>query len=150
MDYSAVNMLAKELVALLKEEYSFYQSLYIMLDKQKDLVKYNKDEHLLDSFAEIERCYGRVRQSEEKITALRNKAPQVYKMASVMPEVKKIVNSIVTLVRKNMSLVSDSEAYMTKRYERLRSELSELKNCDKILQYVSEGKPAPQFVDGKK
>lgn len=150
MDYSAVNMLAKELVTLLKEEYSFYQSLYIMLDKQKDLVKYNKDEHLLDSFAEIERCYGRVQQSEQKISALRSKDSQVYKMASVMPEVKKIVNSIVTLVKKNMVLVSDSEAYMTKRYERLRSELSELKNCDKILQYVSEGKPAPQFVDGKK
>lgn len=149
MDYSAVNMLAKELVALLKEEYSFYQSLYIMLDKQKDLVRYNKDEHLLDSFAEIERCYSRVRQSDEKIAALRDRDHQVYKMASVMPEVKKIVNSIVTLVRKNITLVSDSEAYMTKRYERLRSELCQLKNSDKILQYVSEGKPAPQFIDGK-
>ena len=149
MDYNAVNQLARELIHLLKEEYSFYQSLYVLLDKQKDNIQYNKDERLLDAYAEIERCYSRVRQSEERIAALRNRNEDMFKMAAVMPEVKKLVNNIVTLVTKNMNLVADCEAYMTNRYERLKTELGELKSSDKILQYISEAKPAATIVDGQ-
>jgi hypothetical protein len=66
-----------------------------------------------------------------------------------MPEVKKIVNSIVTLVKKNLSLVSECESYLKGRCERIKTELGELKNSEKILQYLRNADPSPQFVDGK-
>jgi ATP-dependent Lon protease len=124
LDYNAISRLERELVFILKEEYSFYQSLYITMDKQRDSIKFNRDEHLLDLFAEIERCHRRIR-------------------------IKKLVNSLATMVKKNMTLVSESEEYLRERYERIREELGELKNSHKILQYVSDGDPSPQFVDGK-
>jgi hypothetical protein len=74
----------------------------------------------------------------------------LFKQASNLPEIKKIVNSIVTLIKKNMSVVAENESYLTDRYERIRSELDSLKNSQKILQYFREGDPSPQFVDGKK
>lgn len=147
---NAITQLERELVFVLKEEYSFYQSLYIMLDKQRDLIKYNKDEHLLDLFAEIERCRRRVAKSEEKLTAINSDNPRLFKLAAVQPEVKKISNSIATLIKKNMGLVNECRDYMQERYERIKSELGKLRNSHKILQYLNEPTPTPQFVDGKK
>jgi hypothetical protein len=150
MNYQELSQLQRELVFLLKEEYSFYQSLYITLDKQRELIKYDRDGRLLDLFAEIERCHQRIKQSEAKVAALKDKNPKLFKQASNLPEIKKIVNSIVTLIKKNMSVVAENESYLTDRYERIRSELDSLKNSQKILQYFREGDPSPQFVDGKK
>ncbi len=149
MDYDSLKQLEQELIFVLKEEYSFYQSLYIMLDKQRDSIKYNSDEHLLDLFVEIVRCHTRIKKSEEKIALLKERNPQVFKMAAVLPEVKRIVNSIVTLVKKNMNLVSECESYLKGRYERIKAELGELRNSQKILQYLRDVDPSPQFVDGK-
>jgi hypothetical protein len=149
MDYDTLKQLERELVTVLKEEYSFYQSLYILLDRQRDLIKYNSDDRLLDLFVEIERCHARIKQSEEKIAALKNRNPEAFKMAAMLPEAKKIVNSIVTLVKKNMNLVAECDDYLKGRYDRIKAELGELKNSQKILQYLRDVQPAPQFVDRK-
>lgn len=149
MDGISVSHLQRELVFVLKEEYSFYQSLYIMLDKQRDMIKFNRDERLVDLFAEIERCHQRIRQSDQKIAALKKRHPQIFERISALPEVKKIVNSIVTLIKKNMGVVTENEGYLTERYERIKSELQSLKNSQKIMQYFKSSSPQPQFVDGK-
>jgi hypothetical protein len=149
VDYNAISRLERELVFVLKEEYSFYQSLYITMDKQRDSIKFNRDEHLLDLFAEIERCHRRIKKSEDKVGLLKAKHPQMFRVAAAKPEVKKLVNSIATMVKKNMNLVSESEEYLRDRYERIRSELGELKNSHKILQYMSDGEQSPQFINGK-
>ena len=149
MNPNVISQLEQEILRILKDEYSFYQSLYILLDRQRDSIRYKKDEHLLDLYAEIERCKQRIRESEEKISALRNGNPQVFRVAAVHPQVKKLVNSIVTLVKKNMNVVAENEEYLTDRYERIKAELGELKNSHKILQYMRDVNPWPQFVDGK-
>ena len=86
---------------------------------------------------------------EEKIAALKQRHPQAFQMAVGLPEVKKVVNSITTLVKKNLALVTECEGYLRGRYERIRFELGELRNSDKILQYVRDADPSPHFVDGK-
>lgn len=149
IDYNAISRLERELIFVLKEEYSFYQSLYITMDKQRDSIKFNRDENLLDLFAEIERCHLRIKKSENKVAMLKEKHPQMFRVAAAKPEVKKLVNSIATMVKKNMTLVTESEEYLSERYERIKSELGELKNSHKILQYMSDGEKSPQFVDGK-
>ena len=149
MDYDKLKQLERELVVVLKEEYSFYQSLYILLDKQRDQIKFDNDDRLLDLFVEIERCHRRIKLSEEKIADLKNRNLEAFTMAALLPEVKKIVNSIVTLIKKNMSLVAECEEYLKGRYDRIKAELGELKNSQQILQYLREAEPAPQFVDRK-
>lgn len=150
MNQNAITVLEKELVTILKEEYTFYQSLYIVLDKQRDAIKYNQDEHLLDMYSEIERCQRRIRESEEKIEALKDRDERLFKLATVNPEIKRLVTSIVTLVRKTVGLIQSNEKFLRGRHERIRQELEELKNSRKILQYMSEGDPKPQFVDDRK
>jgi len=150
MNQNVINQLEQEILQILKDEYSFYQSLYILLDRQRDSIRYKKDEHLLDLYAEIERCKQRIRESEDKISALRTRDPNTFRVAAVHPNVKKLVNSIVTLVKKNMTLVAENEEYLKGRYERIKRELGELKNSEKILQYVRNADGSPQFVDGKR
>ena len=150
MNQNVISQLEQEILQILKDEYSFYQSLYILLDRQRDSIRYKKDEHLLDLYAEIERCKQRIRESEEKISDLRTRDPNTFRVASVHPNVKKLVNSIVTLVKKNMNLVAENEEYLKGRYERIKRELGELRNSEKILQYVRHADDTPQFVDGKK
>lgn len=148
-NHNAISQLEKELLAVLKEEYSFYQSLYVLLDKQRDMIKFDKDEKLLDLFAEIERCHLRIKKSEEKIESLKEKHPRLFKMAAIAPDVRKVVNGIVTLVKKSVALVAENEEYMKSRYERIKTELNELKHSDKIMRYIQTEVPSAQFVDGK-
>lgn len=149
MAENAISQLEKDLLKILNDEYSFYQSLYILLDKQRDLIKYDKEEHLLDLFTEIERCHARIRESEQKVAALRDRQPAAFRVAAVHPEVKKLVNCIVTLVKKNIALVQENEGYARERHDRIRQELENLKNSGKILNYLQETDPLPQFVNGK-
>ncbi len=149
MEQNAITQLERELIFVLKEEYSFYQSLYVMLDKQRDLIKYDKDEHLLDLFAEIERCKQRILKSENKIEAMKNKNPRLFQLASAQPDVRKTARNIATLVTKNVNLVNECQEYMQDRYDRIKTELDALKSSQKILQYMAEEDPSPQFIDGK-
>ncbi|MEW6413015.1 MAG: hypothetical protein AB1483_11180 [Candidatus Zixiibacteriota bacterium] len=146
---NAISQLEKELVAILKEEYSFYQALYVMLDKQRDFIKFENDGKLLDLFAEIERCHMRIKKSEEKLEAIKTKHPKLFKLAVIAPDVRKIVNGIVTLIKKSSALVEENEEYVRSRHDRLRTELGELKNSHKILQYIQNEAPSAQFVDSK-
>jgi hypothetical protein len=139
----------RQLHTLLQQEYTFYQSLYILLDKQRDFIKYEKDDHLLDLFAEIERCQRRIKDSEEKIAAMQTRDSKRFVAAAVNPDIKKLVNSITTLVKKNIEVVNDNEAYVRSRRDRIKGELDDLRTSAKIMQYFGSPESTPLYVDGK-
>ncbi len=149
MEYNAISNLEQELLRVLKEEYSFYQSLYILIDKQKDLIKYEKEEKLLDIYTEIERCQKRIVESEKKIGALKQGNPKLFQLAATAPEVKKVAQSIATLIRKNINLVKENEEYATGKYLRVKEELQALQKSTKIVRYIKDTDVSPQFVDKK-
>ncbi|MCH7879075.1 MAG: flagellar export chaperone FlgN [candidate division Zixibacteria bacterium] len=149
MRINEITELERELLSALKEEYSFYQSLYILIDRQRDIIKFEKDEKLLDLFTEIERCHVRLKQSEEKIVFMREKNTKLFPLAATAPEVRKVVTSIITLIRKNMNIVKENEEYLRERHDRVRSELDSLQNSSKIMKYLRETPQTAQFVDSK-
>lgn len=139
----------KQIQSLLQEEYSFYQTLYILLDKQRDYIKYEKDDHLLDLYAEIERCQKRIKDSEDKIAALRQHDPARFAAMLTNADVKKLVNSIATLLKKNIEVINDNDHLVRERHDRIKSELDDLRRSAKIMQYFGTGEPSAQFIDGK-
>ena len=146
---NSITRLEQEIIAILRTEYSFYQSLYILLDKQRDIIKYDKEENLLDLFSEIERCQNRIKESERKITILREQNQKMFRVAAAHPDAKKLMNSIVTIIRKNLKLVHDNESYAVDRHHQIQVELEELQNSEKILQYVNNAESSSMFLDGK-
>lgn len=149
MEYNAISGLEKELVRVLKEEYSFYQSFYIIIDKQRDLLKFEKEEKLLDIYTEVEKCRKRILESEEKISAMRKDNPKLFHLAVSAPDVRKLAQSIATLIQKNVDLVRDNESYASSRYNRIKEELDKLRNATKVVKYLNESEVPPQFVDKK-
>jgi hypothetical protein len=149
MEYNAINNLEQELLRVLKEEYSFYQSLYILIDKQRDLLKFEKEDKLLEVYTEIERCHRRIQESEQKVTALRGDNPKLFNLAASAPEVKKVAQCIITLIRKNLELVKENEEYAANRHDRVKEALKELQHSAKIVRYIRDLEVAPQFVDKK-
>jgi prefoldin subunit 5 len=149
MDYKALNQLEQELLAVLKDEYSFYQSLYIMLDKQRDQIKFDKDDRLMDLFAEIQRFHARIKTSDDKIALLGARNSKIFDMAVALPEVKKLTNSIATLIKRSIGIITECEEYIQSRHERIREELDKLRNSHKIIKYIADADTSPHFVDGK-
>lgn len=147
---ATLNRLEKELLFTLKEEYSFYQSLYIMMDKQRDSIKYKKDDELLDLFSEIERCRERIKKSEDKLATIRGRDPELFVLVMNRPTVAKVVNSIATLIKKNLSLVKETEEYLRGKYERIKAEIGELQTSQKIIQYMGSPESSAHLIDGRK
>lgn len=147
MEYNAITELEQELLRVLKEEYSFYQSLYILIDKQRDLLRFDKEEKLLEIYADIEKYHTRITESEKKMSVLSRDNPRLFNLAASAPEVKKVAQCIVTLIRKNIDLVRENEDYANVRYERLKEELKNLQNSGKIVRYISDKETISQFVD---
>ena len=72
----------------------------------------------------------------------------MFEMASTSPEVKKLTNSIATLIKRSIAIVSECEEYLQGRYDRIREELNKLKNSHKIINYMGEPDNSHHFVDG--
>lgn len=150
MQFNQITQLERELTSALKEEYSFYQSLYILIDRQRDMIKFEKDDKLLDLYTEIERCHQRLSKSEERIARLRESNPRLFPLAASAPEVRKLVTSISTLIQKNMTIVRENEEYLSARHGRVRAELDSLQNSSKIMKYLRASTGTPHFVDAQK
>lgn len=147
MEYNAINQLEKDLLRVLKEEYSFYQSLYILIDKQKDILKFDKEEKLLDIYNEIERCHKRIIDSESKVAELQQNNQKLFNLAVSAPEIRKVAQSIITLIQKNIGLIRENEQFVNERYDRLKGELKELQQSSKIVKYIKDVEDTPQFED---
>jgi hypothetical protein len=60
------------------------------------------------------------------------------------------VNSIVTLVKKNIDIISENDGVVRDRAEKLQRELNELRGSSKVLQYLAVEQRPAQFIDGKR
>ena len=147
MDKNDVSLLEKHITGILKEEYSFYQSLYVLLDRQKDMLKYSNENKLLEIFSEIERCYLRIKKSQDKINSIKEQNSKMFQLAILSPTVRKIFNSITTLLKKCQKIVNENEEYVSQRHERIQNEMGLLKNSEKILKYIQSHDLSTELVD---
>ncbi len=149
MEYRQVVELENKLTAFLKEEYGFYQSLYILIDKQRDLLKYDRDQKILSVYEDIKRMEKRIGESEQKIAELKNSNRKLFNLAATSPEIRKLVNSISTLIRKNLSMIKENEEFANDRYRRIKEELEVLKNNRELVKYADGQAEKARILDGK-
>lgn len=149
MEYGEVSKLEQKLVTTLKEEYSFYQSLFILLDKQRDHIKYDRERKFVDLYGEIERLYSRIRESEEAISTLRQENRKLFSLAASSPEVKRLANSITTLVSKSLKLVEENRETVDQKQKAIQDQLVELHKSGKIVGYLRAETSEPCYLDRK-
>lgn len=149
MEYSEVSKLEQKLVTTLKEEYSFYQSLFILLDKQRDHIKYDRERKLVDLFGEIERLYSRIKESEDAIGTLRQENRKMFTLAASSPEIKRLASSIITLVSKSLGLARENQDAVDQKHKAIQERLIELQKSSKIVSYLRTETAEPYYVDKK-
>jgi hypothetical protein len=149
MEYSEVTKLEQELTGTLKEEYSFYQSLFILVDKQRDHLKYDREQRLVDLNKEVDRLYGRIRESEDRIAALRKANRKLFNLASSAPEVRRLTSSIATLISKSLKLVEENRTTVNARYDLVRQKLAELQRNGQIVSYLRSSADTSHYLDQK-
>ncbi len=149
MEYSDVTKLEARLVAGLKEEYSFYQSLFIIIDKQRDYIKYDKEQKIVDLYGEVERIVQRINESEAAVAQLKNENKTLFGLAASAPEVRRLVNSITTLIAKTLKLVQENEEIAQAKYDQIKDHLVQLQNGRKVSDYFTIPQASPQYVDKK-
>jgi lysyl-tRNA synthetase class I len=147
MEYSQVVELEEKLLELLRQEYSFYQSFYLLVDKQKDHLKFERDQKLIDLYDEIEQAEKRILESEDKIAKLRNANRKIFNLAATSPEVKKLVTSIATLIKKNLSLIKENEDFAQNKRLRILEELEQVKKLYNIISYKKADKSDSHIID---
>ncbi len=139
----------RALAALLREELGFYRSLYVLLDRQRDWLKYERDSKILDIFEDIEKLKNRIKQSQEKIQSTQQQQPQRFQRALAAPEISRLVENIVTLISKCVELTNENESIATTKRDRLKSELAELTAADQFYHTLKQ-KQSPRFVDQRR
>jgi hypothetical protein len=148
MEYSQVVELEERLLELLRQEYSFYQSFYLLLDKQKDHLRFERDQKLVDLYEEIEKAERRISESEDKVAKLRAENRKIFNLAAASPEVKKLVTSIATLIKKNLTLIKENEDFAKNKRRRIEEELEQVKKMYNLMAYKKRDSKA-QIIDGR-
>ncbi|NIS18248.1 MAG: hypothetical protein GWN00_19675 [Aliifodinibius sp.] len=148
MEYSQVVELEEKLLELLRQEYSFYQSLYLLFDKQRDNLRFERDQKLIDLYHEIEKAEKRIAESEDKIAKLRGENRKIFNLAATSPEVKKLVTSIATLLKKNLALIKENEDFARNKRNRIEEELEQVRNMYDIMAH-KEGDNSAKVFDEK-
>ncbi len=149
MEYSDVTKLEARLIAGLKEEYSFYQSLFIIIDKQRDYIKYDKEQKIVDLYGEVERIVQRINESETAVSQLKAENPSLFSLATSAPEVRRLVNSITTLISKTLKLVQENEEIASARHQAIKEQLLQLQQGRRVADYLATPQSSPQYVDKK-
>ncbi len=137
MDFRPTASLEKEIISLLKDELSFYQSMFILADKQKDCLKLGRDTELAQVYADISRFARRIAESEGRIAEIMQKDQKSFVLASSHLEVRRLVTSIAAIVEKNIGLLKDNLSAAESREAFIQSELEELCKSQKLLEQLA-------------
>ncbi|HEU4436153.1 MAG TPA: hypothetical protein VFR89_01720 [candidate division Zixibacteria bacterium] len=147
MDFRPTASLEKEIISLLKDELSFYQSMFILADKQKDCLKLGRDTELAQVYADISRFSQRIAQSERRLADIMQKDQKSFVLASSHLEVRRLVTSIAAIVEKNIGLLKDNLTAAESREAFIQSELEELHKSRQLLEQLAG---RPENADGRK
>lgn len=140
MDFRPTASLEKEIISILKDELSFYQSMFILADKQKDCLKLGKDTELAQVYADISRFSQRIAQSEARLSDIMQKDQKSFVLASSHLEVRRLVTSIAAIVEKNIGLLKDNLTAAESREAFIQTELNELCKSRQLLEQLAGNK----------
>ncbi|MCI0331067.1 MAG: flagellar export chaperone FlgN [candidate division Zixibacteria bacterium] len=133
MDFRPTASLEKEIISLLKDELSFYQSMFILADKQKDCIKLGRETELAQVYADITRFSRRIAESEARLSNIMEKDRKSFVLASSHLEVRRLVDSLSAIVEKNISLLNENRSAASSREAFIQSELQELTKSRQLL-----------------
>ncbi len=150
MEYRSAGALEKEITSILKDELSFYQSMFILIDNQKESLRLGDGSELGKVFADIAGFNRRITDSEKKLGLLMEKDRESFSLAASNLEIRRLVVSIAAIVQKNVALMKENEEFVSNRQAALQAALDELSKSQKMLEALSGFASSKRLVNNKK
>lgn len=149
MDYNAVEELQHELVYRLKRELTFYRSLFVLIERQRNAAATGAERRLALSYAELNTILGGLRESQFAIAEMRKKEPTLFDRARRIPPVPQLVQEAEEILTATRTAVEEGTRFAREQYARLRAELSELTEGNRILHAQENSAEALPPLDGR-
>jgi len=150
MEYRSAGALEKEITSILKDELSFYQSMFILIDNQKESLRLGDGSELGKVFADIAGFNRRITDSEKKLGDLMERDRESFSLAASNLEIRRLVISMAAIVQKNVALMKENEEFVTSRQAAIQVALDELSKSQKMLETLSGFASSKRLVNNKK
>ena len=148
MDYDATNELHRELVYRLKRELTFYRSLFILIDRQREAAERGDEAELALRYGELRTLLKGLSESQFAIQVLREKEPTLFEQAAQLPPIPELVQQASEILTSSLEAVKDSTRSARHHYQRLQAELAKLGAEHKAIQSYTGSAPAGKIIDG--
>jgi hypothetical protein len=148
MDYNACLELHRELVYRLKRELTFYRSLYVLIERQREAAEKGAEAEIALHYGELSTIMGGLSESQFAIHNMREKEPELFERASriaPVPELVKEASDILTAAHE--SLKQGTRAAKL-HYRKLQAELGRLGREHEAVHAYNKTTPSGRFLNG--
>jgi hypothetical protein len=148
MDYDASRELHRELVYRLKRELTFYRSLFVLIQRQRDAAVRGAEAELALSYGELDTILAGLRESQFAISALKEKEPELFGRATRMEPVPELVAQAHEVLEATRRTLQEGQRAARSHYRRLQAELGRLEREHEALKAYHASPEPGRLLDG--
>lgn len=148
MDYDACRELQRELVYRLKRELTFYRSLYVLIQRQRDAALRGAEAELARSYGELDTILAGLRESQFAVTALKDKEPALFAKAIAVDPVPELVAAAHEVLEATRTALEEGQRAARQHYRKLQAELARLGREDEALKVYQPSPRPDRLLDG--
>jgi hypothetical protein len=148
MDYDACRELHRELVYRLKRELTFYRSLYILIQRQRDAALRGAEAELAISYGELDPIMGGLKESQFVISAMREKEPKLFERAASLNPVPELVGQAHDILRATHNALEEGTTAAKEHYRKIQAELARLSKEHATLKAYRPVPKSGHLLDG--
>jgi len=148
MDYDACRELQNELVYRLKRELTFYRSLYVLIQRQRDAAMRGAGADLVLSYGELDTIIAGLKESQFAIGALKDKEPELFVRACRMEPVPELVSQAHEILEASKAALEEGSRAARQQYRKLQAELGRLAREQETLKAYEPHPGTGRLLDG--
>lgn len=148
MDYDACREFQRELVYRLKRELTFYRSLYVLIQRQRDAALRGAEADLALSYGELDTIMGGLKESQFAISVLKDKEPELFGRATRMEPVPELVAQAHEILEAAKTALEEGSRAARQHYRKLQAELGRLGREHEALKAYQAEPGSGTLLDG--
>jgi len=143
-----VNNPKAKIVELLESKRRLFEDMEKILTEQKNLLKEKELHGFRDKSEIVDDIIEKIKNVDYDIACLESDDENLSRMIDAGDdEVKKILNDIIKILRRNHSLMDELTGDLKKCYQELKRELGDTVEMGRISGYKTATQPAPVYFD---
>jgi hypothetical protein len=138
----------KNLLSLLESKRGLFKDMEKVLNAQKKLLAENEFDRFCDKSDDVDGIIEKIKNVDYDIAYLESGDESLSRMINTgNVEVKKLLNDIIKISKRNHDLVDELTEKLNKSYQHLKKELGDTVDRCRIGGYKTAAQPSPVYFD---